>query len=133
MNQKYQYSHKDWFPGNKVKYDLNVCLEMFEQKKKNDKIRNNNCKAVLKPISEKIKQAITSFFRNKMSAERLTFLQIRSLLIETQTDLIKSINSNDYSMQAKMCLLTIYRFLLKNLRDAFKEIEEFLMSCFIFY
>ena len=106
---------------------------MFEQKKKNDKIRNNNCKAVLKPISEKIKQAITSFFRNKMSAERLTFLQIRSLLIETQTDLIKSINSNDYSMQAKMCLLTIYRFLLKNLRDAFKEIEEFLMSCFIFY
>ena len=61
-----------------------------------------------------------------MPAERLTFLQMRNLLVETQTNMVEIINSNDYSMQVKICLLTIYRFQLKNLRDILNEIEYLL-------
>ena len=51
---------------------------------------------------------------------------MRNLLVETQTDMVEIINSNDYSMQVKIRLLTIYRFRLKNLRDILNEIEYLL-------
>ena len=50
INQKYCYIHKNWFTGEKFKYDLDYCFTTLEQKKL-EKIKNNNCKVVLRPIS----------------------------------------------------------------------------------
>ena len=33
INTKYQYSHEDWFTDELQKFDLSVCLDMYEQKK----------------------------------------------------------------------------------------------------
>lgn len=33
VNENFQYSDKDWFTRDKVLYDLEVCLQMWEQKK----------------------------------------------------------------------------------------------------
>ena len=49
VNQDFQYSHKDWFTGEKMRYDLDVCLTMWEQKKI-DEIIANDCEVILSPI-----------------------------------------------------------------------------------
>ena len=33
INKKYQYTHKDWFTGEYVSYDLDFCLTNYEQQK----------------------------------------------------------------------------------------------------
>ena len=42
INEKFQYRHKDWFTGEKMFYDLDVCLRMWEPKKI-DEIISNDC------------------------------------------------------------------------------------------
>ena len=49
VNKKHRYFHVDWFTGEKIDYNLDVCLTYFEQKKIHE-IRYNNCKVVLKSI-----------------------------------------------------------------------------------
>ena len=56
VNHKYQYFHKDWFTGEKWKFDLDYCLTSYEHKKI-DNIIGNNCKVVLKKI-----QVVFNFF-----------------------------------------------------------------------
>ena len=33
INKKYQYTHKDWFTGEYISYDLDFCLTNYEQQK----------------------------------------------------------------------------------------------------
>ena len=32
LNNKYQYHHKDWFSGDELYFDLEVCLGFWEEK-----------------------------------------------------------------------------------------------------
>ena len=46
---EYKYSHIDWYAGKKYLTSLNETFDFYQQKQI-DKIRNNSCKVVIKPI-----------------------------------------------------------------------------------
>lgn len=58
LNNKYQYHHKDWFSGDELYFDLEVCLGFWEEKQMK-KIRSGDCKVVLDKLP------IWFFFRKK--------------------------------------------------------------------
>ena len=50
INRKYQYKHEDWFTGEQLFFDLELCLTKWEEKQINN-ILSNDCQVILESLN----------------------------------------------------------------------------------
>lgn len=62
LNTKLYYLHKDWFTGERDRYYLHYCLDIYEDNQIN-KIKNNEFKVVIDPLPLNYIYSNSDFFK----------------------------------------------------------------------